>query len=353
MTDQTTTIAQYSATDAVLADLRERYEADTWVVDTPELLAAAKKARAEIRRWRIDVEEERKSKKRQLLDDGKLIDDEAKRITAVLVGLETPVAEAVDAIAKAKKAEKERKEREEEERLTKCRTEIDRIRAIPVGLVGADAAGLEKAIGELEPYDGAGMDEFAGVAISAKAETMTKLRDMLAAATAQEEEAARVAAERAELDRLRAEQAERDRIAKEKQDAADLERREKLEAEEKEARERRAAEDALAREAREKADAEARELRAKQEAEAREKREAEEARLREQREKLEAEQREAAERDRKEREAREAVEREQARREALSLDGNAMLRTFVERFGDLEEFAMVVECIRRHLGELE
>jgi hypothetical protein len=347
----TTAIAQYSATEAVLSELKELYGAAVWVVDTPDRMAAAKKARGEIRRWRLDVEEERKAKKRKLLDDGKEIDDEAKRITAVLVGLEKPVADAIDEVAKAKKREEEKKKREEEERLAKCRAEIDRIRSIPVELVGSGSTGLSVAIGELEAYDGAGMDEFEGVALAARGEVLHKLREMHDAAKGQEEEQARIEAERAELEKLRAEQAERDRIAKEAQEAADRERREKLAAEEKEARERIAAEDALAREAREKADTEARALRAKQEAEAREKREAEEARLREQREKLEAEQRAKAERDRKECEARGAVEREQRRLETARLDAREMLKTFVERFGELDEFAMVTEYIRRYLKQ--
>ena len=56
----TTEITEYSATEAALSELREKYQATTWVVDTPDRMAAAKYARADIRKWRLDLEAERK-----------------------------------------------------------------------------------------------------------------------------------------------------------------------------------------------------------------------------------------------------------------------------------------------------
>jgi hypothetical protein len=370
MADTTTTaIAEYKPTEAALAELKQLYGATVWDVGTPERLAGAKKARGEIRRWRLDLETERKRLKAPALDRCKAIDTEAKRITAELLELETPVAEAIDAIAKAKKEREEAAKRAEQERIEKARAEIDRIRAIPVDAVGDDSAALAFRIAELHTYENDTLGEFAGVALSARNDALDKLRTMHKAAEDQEAEQARITAEREELEALKAQQAERDQVEKQKRDQEENERREKLAAEERESRERIAAEDALAREAREKADTEARKLRAKAEAdeqahrEARRKveeeverrelakRNAEEARLREEREKLEAEQRETAERERKQREAEEAQERERQRLATTRLDAREMLETFVERFGELEEFAMVTEYINRYLKQ--
>jgi hypothetical protein len=341
---ETTAIAEYRPTEAALTQLREQYGASVWVVDTPDRMAAAKKARGEIRKWRLDLEAERKRIKAPALERCKEIDTEAKRIAAELLKLETPVADAIKEVEQAKKRGEEEKERAEEERITKHRAEIDRIRALPVTLLSADQEQLRAGVDELEALDVSTMEEFAGVGQSAQSDTLVRLREMLRVSIEAEEEQARIAKEREELEQLRAEQAERDRIAKEKQDAEDKERRAKLDAEEKEAQERRAAEDALAREAREKADTEARELRAKQETEARKTREAEEKRLASESEKLEAERRVDEER----RQKAEAIEREAEHERAMRLDARGMLETFLDRYGHLKEFVVVASAIESY-----
>jgi hypothetical protein len=337
----TTAIAEYSTTEAALAELREMYGATVWDVSTPDRMAAAKKARADIRKWRLDLETERKRIKGPALARCKEIDTEAKRITVELLALETPVADAIKEVEQKAKREKEEKERLDAERVAKCRAEIDRIRNVPVNLTGESILMLDAAIASLAEQNLSALGEFEGVAISARDEAIEKLRAMHKAAEETEAEQARLAEERAELEALRAEQAARDQVEREKREAEERRRRAKIEAEEKEARERIAAEEALAREAREKADAEARELRAKQEAEARKAREAEEERLRAEREKIEAERREAEEYQR----AMEAEEREMERQRTMRLDARGMLKSFVEKYGHLEEFASIVKAI--------
>jgi len=322
----TTSIVEYSKTEAALSELREQYGANVWVVDTPERMANAKKARNEIRKWRLDLEAERKRIKAPALEHCKAIDAEAKRITAELLALENPVADAIKEVEQAKKREEERLKREEEERIIKARAEIDRIRNVPVGLIGADIGAVHTAAEELKSLDLSWLAEFSGVGQAARDEAVGKLRALYVEMKKQQEEKEKVEKERAELDRLRAVQAENDRLEREKREADERERRAKLEADEKESRERIEAKDREAREKREKAEAES--LKALEE---------EEKRLRVERENVEAERHKQEEAKRKE---------EKKRNDLLSARG--MLSGFRERFGAVEEFAEVVAAIDRY-----
>ena len=382
-------IAEFRPTEAALAKLQEMYGATVWDVSTKERMEAAKKARAEIRRWRTDLEDARKEKKKKILEDGRLLDSEANRIKAQLEELEQPVAEAIKEVEDKAKREKQRLEREEEERVDAARAEIDRLKGIPAELIGASIEKLATTINELNALDLTGLAEFEGHGTMARDGALSKLTEMHSREVAHEEQQAQIANERAELERLQAEQAERDRIANEDREAEDKERRAKLEADEKAAKElfaeetrrleeRRTAEEKelaeerrRADEAREKADAEAR----KEREEARKKQEAEDKRLREQREKLEAEQRAEAKRQQEREEAekaqererqrkrddaareeqnkKEAAEREEQRKLDVKLNARAMLNAFCERYGELEEFAGIVKVIAEYFTNID
>lgn len=344
-----TAITEYNPIEVAIAELKDLYSATVWVVDTPERMAAAKTARGEIRKWRLDLEAERKRIKGPALARCKEIDIEAKRITAEILALEEPVDTAIKEVEQAKKHEEAVKARLEEERVARYRAEVDRIRGIPLGAVGYTVAQLEKIIATTEATDVSHLDEFAVVAGGAIHTAIAKLRELRNEAQGREDEQGRLASERAELELLRRKQdarEEKDREAEAKaraeRETENHERRVKLEAAEKAAHDRIAEEQKQAWEARERADAEARELRAKQETESRKAREAEETRLREERERVKAE-----------REKAEAEERErQAERNKL-LDGHAMLEAFVDRFGDMPEFSVVVGSIRSYLAVSE
>jgi len=325
----TTAITEYQITEAKLQELREKFSCDVWVVDTPDRMKAAKDARGEIRRWRLDLESERKRIKAPALQRCKEIDSEAKRITGELLKLETPIADAIKEVEDKKKREEEAAKQAEEQRINRCRTEIENIRQIPISYVGQDSETIEKAIDSTHALDLSQMKEFEGVAQKARNETIEKLNQLLKDAIDREKEKDRLEAERIELAKRKAEQEAQEEAERKKREEEERARRAKLEAEEKEARERIAQQEREAREARERADREAREERAKQEAIAlEEKKKADALRVQ-----------------------REVEEREKQRKRAQILSARDLLKTFVERYGEVEEFASVVKAIRGYFDE--
>lgn len=296
----TTAIQEYSATEAALAGLAQRYKGVLFDVTTLEGMATARKGRAEIRTYRTTLEKKRVQLKSDVLDRGRLIDGEAKRITAELESLENPIDEQI----------KKEEQRVEDIRTAKAREEAARI------------AAEEQARKEAEE--------------------------------------SRMAAERAEIAMRQAElyRAERERRE------ADERSRLKLEEEAREARRKIEEEERQARLAREQADREARQAREAEEARMAQQRRDEEAVLAAERRRLEDERRAVEEAQRKEREAeerrqkalrdeQEAKEREARRIENERLDGRTMLITFRDQFGKIEEFAPVVAAINKYLKELK
>ena len=329
-------ITEYSQTEAALAELRQRYGGTSYEVRTAVGMAAARKGRAEIRGYRTALEAKRVEIKAPALDRCRLIDAEAKRITAELLALEEPIDAAIKEEEDRKEAERLRQAREEAERIARGRALVDEIRAPAIRMVGqsstAIAAQIENARALLIP-----MDEFEMDSAEAKKVTLAKLEELHAAALVHEAEQQRIKEERAELARLKAEQVERERqeqtrIAEEGRVRAEAERaaRLKIEEQERQSRERIEAEDRKARLAREAADAEASK-----------KRDAEEAAMKVERERIEAERR-----------AIEEKARAKQKKANQRLDARAMLARFVELYGALPEFSGVVEAINALPGDM-
>lgn len=113
----TTSIKEYSPTEAALADLAGRYKGVLFEVETPAGLATAKKARGELRTYRVALEKLRVEIKAPALKRVQEVDSEARRITAALVALEDPID------AQIKKEE----ERKELERTASARAEAERL----------------------------------------------------------------------------------------------------------------------------------------------------------------------------------------------------------------------------------
>lgn len=297
-----TSIQEYSKTDAALADLAARFKGIVYDVTTGTGMAEAKVARAEIRGYRVDLEKVRVEIKAPALERCRQIDAEAKRITAALVELEQPI----DALIKTEESRKEREAMEramvEQRRIDGIKASIESIRQIPANCVGKPSTKLAETLATLSrslPPDG--FAEFQAEAEAVIRASLAQVEAMLAGVQAQEAEAERIKADRAEIVKLRAEQAERDRIG-----------REAMEAEERASRERIAAAEAVAREARA----------------------VEEARQKMERDRI-ADQQAAVD----------AAKREVLRKENERLDARGMLDTFRHRFGHLEEFRAVVLAI--------
>lgn len=235
---------------------------------------------------------------------------EEDRLVALIEPEETRLLGMRDAWDEAREAEKRAKLEAEQRRVAAIREHIDDIRAIAVRAAGLTAARIQGEIGDLEAL-GITLDRFAeltGEAEAVRGVTLDKLRELHAAAVAQEAETARLAAEREAIERERAELA-----AQREREEAERAERERVEAvaraeQERKDRERREAEEAQRRAQQEREDAARR-------AEI----EAEQARLAEQRAEQERRQAELDRAEREQREREEAAAREaRAREEAAA-----------------------------------
>jgi chromosome segregation ATPase len=104
-------ITEYSKTEAALSGLAAKYKGVVFDVTTKEGMTDAKKSRAEIRTYRIDLEKVRKEIKAPALLKCQQIDTEARRITSELEALENPIDEQI----------KKEENRVEEEKLAQLR----------------------------------------------------------------------------------------------------------------------------------------------------------------------------------------------------------------------------------------
>lgn len=253
----TTSIAEYSATDSALAELRQKYETVVFDVTSGKGMEQAKKARAELRDYRVTLEKTRVEIKAPALERCRQIDTEAKRITAELEALEEPIDAQIKAEENRKAREKEERERQERARQEALQKWFADVRGLPLRAVGATADAIRAIIAEAEATDTSSVpDDHQAAAKFEIRNAVAGLKAALDARLAADEEAERIKAERAELERLRAEaaavQAERDRLAeaerarqaaeerrKEEQARAEREAIERAEREAREAEQRR------------------------------------------------------------------------------------------------------------------
>ena len=330
-----TEIAEYSPTAAALAELRQKYEQAVFDTTTPTGMAKAIAARRELREVRVNLEKLRKELKAPALEWSRLIDAEAKALTTQIEAMEDPIDAQIKAEEQRKAEEKAERDRLEREKIEALQRKVADIRAIAVKCSGKPSATIAEymeTLAAMEPSE-----EFGALqaeAHAAKAETLATLKDMHAAALAQEAEAERLRIEREEL--------EAQRKAQEEQAAKDRAELAKLRAE-AEARQRAA--DERARIEREAIEAE----RCKQAEEAAALRAAEEAK------RAEEERKAAAIRDAEEAElARQRAEIEEQRRiveeSARKVQsGYDALQSFVDRFGAEKEFSTIAKQISKWL----
>lgn len=273
-------VTEYRQTEAALAELRQQFEGHTFDCSTTAGDREARQSRMALVRLRVTLEERRKELKAPILERGRLLDDEAKRITAEIVKLELPIDTAIREQERIREEARAERERVEAARVSEIRKRIEAIRSMPLELVSAPSSVVSGHIVHLEA-DELDEDTFAELLPEAKAareSALGKLEELLAASKQNEklqaelreqreaqeraaaEAAEKLAAEHAErerehLARLAEEQAERDRLAEEQR----LEN-ERIQAEqaarEKALAEREAEQRRIQREAQEKAEAE-------------------------------------------------------------------------------------------------
>lgn len=209
-------IAEYHATELALADLRQRYAATVFDVTSGKGMEAAKKARAELRGYRVALEAKRVEIKAPALQRGRDIDTEAKRITTELTSIEDPIDQQIKAEENRKANEKAEAERIERERIDAINARFDALKALPLQANACTVDMVRELIAEAEAFDPATFPD--DMLAAAKYERNLAL-NALRATLDRAEQAER---DRAELEQLRAEQAamqaERDRLAQEEAD---------------------------------------------------------------------------------------------------------------------------------------
>lgn len=228
-----TAIAEYTETAAALADLRQRHQGVVYDVTVPKEMKAAKESRAELRTLRTTLEKTRKEIKAPALERCRLIDDEAKRITAELVALEEPIDIQIKTEEARAEAEKLAKLEADRLRLVALQDKIDAIRNVPAGLVGKPSVIIAGQLAKLEA-ETLDEDEFAehfATARDALDAAIARVKQQLVDQMAQEAEAKKIAAEREELERIRADNARLQREADERAaaDRAEADRKAQVE----------------------------------------------------------------------------------------------------------------------------
>jgi hypothetical protein len=238
-------LTEYSKVDAGLAELRKTYGAVIYDVKTTAGMDAARKARLAVREPRYRVEEIRKSAKAPLLALGKQIDGEAKRITAALLEIETPIDEQIRAEETRRETERKAKEDAERARVLAIQTKLAKLQSLPEAYTSALApAKLAEIITQLEAGLTFDYQEFSDAAEALRQFALVALRQAhVEAIEREEQEAAAEAARAAEEARLSAERAaEAARIAAEQAAAEERLREERAKLEAEQAAQRRNAE---------------------------------------------------------------------------------------------------------------
>lgn len=211
----TTAIAEYSATDAALADLRTKYGTAVFDVTTTKGMTEAKQARAELRDYRVSLEKCRVDIKAPALERCRQIDSEAKRITAELSALEDPIDDQIKAEEQRKSREKEEAVRLERERVAAINARFDAIKALPAQARGLTSEEVAKLLHQAELID---PESFPADMVAA---ARYELRGAVAGLDAEHEAALKREADAVELERLRAAAAE---VERERARLAEVER---------------------------------------------------------------------------------------------------------------------------------
>lgn len=246
---QKTEIVEYSATAAAVAELRHRMTGVVYSITQASGMAAAKADRAELRTLRTSLEKERVRIKEPALAHIRLLDSEAKRLTAEITSLEDPIDEQIKAEEARKEAiriEKVAAEARRVETLNARVTAISLITAEAAKLPSGEIENLLESFGKMAPSEES-FEEFLPLAQLRHAQAVIDLRILLGEVVKREADAVVLAAEKLELEQLRvlaarnAMEAElrahaEAKIAKEREEAAQAEAKAARQAEQARAR---------------------------------------------------------------------------------------------------------------------
>ena len=135
----------FKKTDAALALLSEKYSKIP-DVNTKDGYEFVKEGVKELTSYRTSLDAERQRIKKPYLDAGRIIDNEAKRITAKLVELEEPMKAA-------KKKVDDQKKRQEEQRIARLREKVNAIYGMTARARNQPSAEIAKLIEEVDAID--------------------------------------------------------------------------------------------------------------------------------------------------------------------------------------------------------
>ncbi len=215
-------ITEYDPIEAGLAECRQRYAGTVYDLRSTAGNESARAARRELVTLRTTLEAKRKALKAPVLEQAKLIDDEAKRITTELLTLERPIDEQIKADEARREQERKAREEAERARVIGIHKRMAALTAFPTSVAHQTAARIATAIVQWlgmkpKPED---FDEFISDAEGLFTDGSARLNATLEAAEAREAEEARKKAEaEAEAARLKTE-----REALEREKSAELER---------------------------------------------------------------------------------------------------------------------------------
>jgi len=192
LVDETTSaIAEYRPTAAALAGMREALAGKEWDLTTTKGNEEARQTRLVLVRLRTSLETERKRLKQPHLDAGKLIDDEAKRITAAIEEMENPLDKLIKDDENRRERERQDREAAANERRRQQIVKVGHIAHLPLTLINATAEGLREAITNLEDDGLHDFDEeYLPQAEAAREQALVHLRTNLEARVAADERTA-------------------------------------------------------------------------------------------------------------------------------------------------------------------
>jgi hypothetical protein len=336
-----TRLVEYSATAAGLAELRSRIADVVYDVRSAKGMDTARTDRRECVKLRTKLEALRVELKAPALERSRLIDSEARSLTAAILALESPIDEQIKAEEQRKEAERAELARAEAARIEAIRGEIAALMRRPAESIRLTADGVKAEREKLEadranPEWPARFDEFAPEAIFARAAGIDFLTELEVRKREEEAESARIAREAAELAERQANEARQaEALAALRREEAAIELAER---EAQAAREREARDELWRREAAVAAE-EQRQAEARAEADRKAAREAEEKAVSERQAAAEEERRQAAERERSEAATRAA----EHRKERLALRVSIRASMDGDPWSALREIAAICE----------
>ena len=188
LNDPTANIEIFQKTDLALADLTKRFNVVPEVA-TKDGYEFARTAIKEISGYRTKLEKARKEYKAPILEAGRILDGEAKRITDVLQGLETPFKTAKHEQDNIAKLAKEKRLRE----LTEKIDAISENTRLAFGKTAVEIKAILDAVSSIDTLEG--YYDLTDLAIRTQVDTIKSLTAM----HQQAEDSERIAIERAEF----------------------------------------------------------------------------------------------------------------------------------------------------------